>query len=160
MPWRCFRKWRHSSTILGLGTRCEWAVSFMPQPLYTLGNSPLYPFHRRQGEPQSWSGLSIKKKNLSCPWWESNPCHPARSPLLYWLYYAGMEVTRVTINYILAFFCVQNYGHDNSTTFIIVFSLRNRIVPLLYSHTVHTFIAVIMGMTFYLDLGFLHPRRT
>jgi hypothetical protein len=34
-PWRPIREWRcSSSTVLDLGTRCMWVVSFTPQPFY------------------------------------------------------------------------------------------------------------------------------
>jgi len=44
--------WR---SILDLGTRWRWVVSFTPQPLYPQGNSPWYPLGRRLGGPQSRS---------------------------------------------------------------------------------------------------------
>jgi hypothetical protein len=31
--------WRYGCTILDLGTRWRWVVSFMARPLYTRGNS-------------------------------------------------------------------------------------------------------------------------
>jgi hypothetical protein len=40
MQWRCMGEWRYSSTILDLGTRWRWVVSFTTQPLclwYLLG---------------------------------------------------------------------------------------------------------------------------
>jgi hypothetical protein len=43
-------EWRYSSTILVLGTRWRWVVSFTPLPLYLL-----YPLDRRLGEPQNRS---------------------------------------------------------------------------------------------------------
>jgi hypothetical protein len=40
-----------------------WIVSFVPQPLYPQGKSPLYPLDRRLGGPQSRSGRRGKVKN-------------------------------------------------------------------------------------------------
>jgi hypothetical protein len=34
MPWRRMGEWRYSSTILDLGTRWRWVVSYTPRPLY------------------------------------------------------------------------------------------------------------------------------
>jgi hypothetical protein len=42
-------EWRYSSTILDLGIRWRWVVSFMPQPFSPWGKSPQYPFKRRLG---------------------------------------------------------------------------------------------------------------
>jgi hypothetical protein len=52
-------EWRHSSTILDLGTRWRWVVSFTPQPLY-----PQYPLDGRLGGPQIQSGCCGEEKNL------------------------------------------------------------------------------------------------
>jgi hypothetical protein len=40
---------RYISTILDLGTRWRWAVSFTPRPLYSRRKSPGYPLYRRLG---------------------------------------------------------------------------------------------------------------
>jgi len=45
----------------------------MPWPLYPWGKRPQYPFDRRLGGPQRWSGCSGKEKNNPCPCWGSNP---------------------------------------------------------------------------------------
>jgi hypothetical protein len=50
-------EWRHNSTILVLGSRWWWVVSFTPRPLYSRGKSPRYPLDRRLGGPQNRSGL-------------------------------------------------------------------------------------------------------
>jgi hypothetical protein len=63
MLWRCMG-WRYSSTILNLGTRWRWVLSFTPRPLYPWVKSPRYPFNMRLGEPQSQSGCSGVEKNL------------------------------------------------------------------------------------------------
>jgi hypothetical protein len=47
--------WRYSSTILELGIRWRWVVSFTPWLLYTRGKSPRYPLVRRMCGPQSRS---------------------------------------------------------------------------------------------------------
>jgi len=39
-------------------------VNFTPQPLYPQGKNPRYPFRRRLGWPQSWSGLFRKENCL------------------------------------------------------------------------------------------------
>jgi hypothetical protein len=62
--WRCIRESKHSSTILNLGTRWRWAVSFTPLLLYLRGNNPWYPFHRKLGGPHSRSGRYGEEKNL------------------------------------------------------------------------------------------------
>jgi hypothetical protein len=38
-PWRHMGEWRYCSTILDLGTRWRWVVSFTPRPLYPRGES-------------------------------------------------------------------------------------------------------------------------
>jgi hypothetical protein len=53
-----------SSTILVLGTRWRWVVSFTPLPPYSHGNSPLYPLDRRLGGLQSRSVCCGERKNL------------------------------------------------------------------------------------------------
>jgi hypothetical protein len=47
---------RYSTTILDLGTRWRWVVSFTPRPLYSRGKSPRYSFNRKLGGPRSQSG--------------------------------------------------------------------------------------------------------
>jgi hypothetical protein len=64
-------KWSYNSTILDLGTRWRWVVSFMPQ-----GNTPQYSFNRRLDGPQSQSGPFGVKKNLF-PCQESSSSQPA-----------------------------------------------------------------------------------
>jgi hypothetical protein len=53
--------------ILDLGTRWRWVVSFTPLPLYTQGNSPWCPLHRRLDGPQSRSGRGGEEKNSQPP---------------------------------------------------------------------------------------------
>jgi hypothetical protein len=40
----CMVEWRYKYTILGLGARWRWMVSFTPLPLYSREKSSLYPF--------------------------------------------------------------------------------------------------------------------
>jgi hypothetical protein len=72
MPWRNMGECGYSSTILNLGIRWRWAVSFTPRPLY-----PLYSLDRRLDGPQTRSELWRVEKILY-PCWESNPGHRAR----------------------------------------------------------------------------------
>lgn len=37
---RCTGEWKYNSTILGLGTRCRWVVSFVPWLFYPCGKRP------------------------------------------------------------------------------------------------------------------------
>jgi hypothetical protein len=56
-PWRRMgSEGTYNSAILGLGTRWRWVISFTPQPLYSRGKNPRYPYDRRLGGPQSRSG--------------------------------------------------------------------------------------------------------
>jgi hypothetical protein len=56
-------EWRHSYTILDLGTRWRWVVSFTRRPLYPRGKSPRYSLDRRLGGPQSRSERYGEEKN-------------------------------------------------------------------------------------------------
>jgi hypothetical protein len=53
MSWRLMGKWRCSYTILDLGTRWRWMVSFTPLSLYLREKRPQYPIYMRLGGPQS-----------------------------------------------------------------------------------------------------------
>jgi hypothetical protein len=60
-----------ATSILDVGTRWMWRVSFTSQPLYLQGNNPRYPLDRRLGGPQSRSGRVLvyryqKHKTFSC----------------------------------------------------------------------------------------------
>jgi hypothetical protein len=63
-PWRHMVEWRYSSTILDLGTKWGYVVSFSPRPLYRGGKALWYVLSRRLGEPQSQSGRCGQKKNF------------------------------------------------------------------------------------------------
>jgi hypothetical protein len=45
-------EWRYSTTILDLGTRWRWTVSFTPLSLYPRERNPRYPLDRRLCVPQ------------------------------------------------------------------------------------------------------------
>jgi hypothetical protein len=82
MPWRrmgsggCI-----DPHFLDLGISWRWVVSFTPRPLYTPGESPLFPLDRRLGGPQSrLTLLGIDLRPLA---------HPACSQSLYQLRYPG-----------------------------------------------------------------------
>jgi hypothetical protein len=62
-------EWRYSSTILDLGTRWRWVVSFTPRPLYSR-----YSLDGRLGGRQSPSGRYGREKDCR----ESNSGRPAR----------------------------------------------------------------------------------
>jgi hypothetical protein len=71
-PWRRMREWRYSSTILDLGSRQRWVVSFTPLPLY-----PRDPLYRRLGGPPEPVWTSWKReKSLDPPGIEPWPCSP------------------------------------------------------------------------------------
>jgi hypothetical protein len=70
---------RYNSTILDLGTRCGWVVSFMCRPLYSQ-----YPLDRRRWEPVPlWTLYRRKKIAHIC--WESNLDLSACRTLLFWV---------------------------------------------------------------------------
>jgi hypothetical protein len=54
--WKHEGEWSCSFSILYLGTRWRWLVSFTPRPLYTWGNLLRYPLNMRLCGPQSRSG--------------------------------------------------------------------------------------------------------
>jgi hypothetical protein len=59
MPWRHMGKWRNSSTIVDLGIRWRWVVSFTPRSLYYRRKSPRYPLGGWMG-PRA--GLDVVKQ--------------------------------------------------------------------------------------------------
>jgi hypothetical protein len=79
-------EWRYSSTILDLGTKWRWVVSFTPRTLYVRGNSSRFPLARRLGGPQILSGCCGVQKNPLLRR-KSNPGRPAHSLPLYRLSY-------------------------------------------------------------------------
>jgi hypothetical protein len=77
MPWRHTEEWRYSSTILDLGTRWRWVVSYTHRPLYLWGKSPRFLLDRRLGGLQSRSELCGGDTNLELLGIESGPSSPA-----------------------------------------------------------------------------------
>jgi hypothetical protein len=86
---------KYSSTILKLGSRWMWVVSFTHRPLYPRGKGPQYSLDRRVGGPQFWSERFGEEK-ISCFSWESNTDRPARSPSLYRLSYPYSPLLSLT----------------------------------------------------------------
>jgi hypothetical protein len=70
-PWRHMMEWNHSSTILDLGTRRRWVVSFRPLQLYPLRNSFWYPLLRKLIRPQSTGRYRERNKIFPIPGIES-----------------------------------------------------------------------------------------
>jgi hypothetical protein len=82
-------EWRYNSTIVEIGPRRSWVVSFTPRPLSRRGRSPWYPLDRRLGGPHSTSGYYGEKNNLlllsGIEPWPSSP-YPVSIPTeLSWL---------------------------------------------------------------------------
>jgi hypothetical protein len=75
-------EWRYSSTILYLGTRSQWVVSYTPQLLYPKESA------RGTRLTGGWVGLTpgldaVEWRKISCPYRESNLGRPAFIPSLY-----------------------------------------------------------------------------
>jgi hypothetical protein len=64
-PWKYTEKWRHSSTILDLGTRWRWVVSFTLLPPYSRWMNRRYLLSRRLGGLESRSWSFGEEKNLA-----------------------------------------------------------------------------------------------
>jgi hypothetical protein len=83
-------QWIYSSTILDLGTRWRWLVSFMPLPLWPRGKSPGTHWKGGWGVPRGGLDAVKKRKFLILPGLELRPLgRPARSQSLYRLSYPG-----------------------------------------------------------------------
>jgi hypothetical protein len=77
MLWRRMGEWWYSSTILDLGTRWRWVVSFTPQPLYPKEKAPST--HWKGGWVGPRAGLdAVEKTEIPWPSREWNPGHAAR----------------------------------------------------------------------------------
>jgi hypothetical protein len=91
-------EWKYSSTIIDLGTRWRWVVSFTALPLYPRENSP--GTHWIGGWVSPRDGLDAAEKRKILHFRESNPCSPARSPSLNRLSYPDsnmyLEKMRIT----------------------------------------------------------------
>jgi hypothetical protein len=90
MPWKHMREWRHSSTVLDLGTRWKWVVSFTPLPLYTRGKRPGIQWRGGWVGPRVGLDAVEKRKILHCQ--KSNPGRAARSPSLHQLSYPDSTI--------------------------------------------------------------------
>jgi hypothetical protein len=75
---KTYEGWRYSSTVIDLGIRWRWVVSFTPRPLNLRGKSPLYPLDRRLSGPH---GRSVEKGQISYPRRELNPDSLAVQPV-------------------------------------------------------------------------------
>jgi hypothetical protein len=66
-------RWKYSCTVLDIGSRWAWVVSFTPQPLYSRGKKPQLPIvHRRMGGSQNRSGRVYAEEKYLLSYWESN----------------------------------------------------------------------------------------
>jgi hypothetical protein len=75
------RNWSYSSTILILGTRWRWVVSFMPLPLKSQGNSPPYPGCYEDNRNVLSSPLDLSM------YWLNYPCSSHPNSLIFsWKY--------------------------------------------------------------------------
>jgi hypothetical protein len=70
-------------------------VSFKPLPLYLQGNRSRQPLSRTVDGPQSRSGRCTEEKKSHCPFQETNPGRPTRSPSLYRLSYPRTVLERL-----------------------------------------------------------------
>jgi hypothetical protein len=71
-------EWSYSSTILDLGTRCRWMVSFTPGPIYSRRRAPS--IHFRGGWVESRGGLDfVQYRKTSWSYREKNQGRPSRS---------------------------------------------------------------------------------
>jgi len=68
-----------AALIFNLGTRWEGVTNFIPWPLYPQGKNPQYPWNRKLGGPQSWSGPFGEEKIPLHPSWNQNTSHPAHN---------------------------------------------------------------------------------
>jgi hypothetical protein len=93
MQWRHTGEWGYSSTILDLGTRWRWLVSFTLLPLYPRGKSPRHPLDRRLGGRQSRCGCCGEEKNLALPGIEPGPS----SQSLYRLSYPDSQINKYNL---------------------------------------------------------------
>jgi hypothetical protein len=60
-------EWMYSSTILDLGTKWRWVVSFTSRPHYSRRKIPQHPLDRMVGGPQVRSGRCGEQKYLALP---------------------------------------------------------------------------------------------
>jgi hypothetical protein len=77
---KTYGKWSCGSTILDLGTKWRWVVSFTPRPLYSLGKSPRYPLDKRLGGPQNLCECCGEEKNCAPAGIRTPAVQPVASP--------------------------------------------------------------------------------
>jgi hypothetical protein len=77
MPWKHMGEWRYSSTLLDLGTRCRWVVSFILLLLHPWKRAPGTHWIGGWVRPRVDLDSVEKRKILHC--WESNLGRPASS---------------------------------------------------------------------------------
>jgi hypothetical protein len=110
MPWGHVGEWMYSCAILDLSTVWRWAVSFMPWPIYPWAGAPSIHWIGDWVGPRA-SLDPVKKRNISCPCWESNPdswtVH--LSPSLSWLSYfrfANCSICKMLLCQVATWFSV------------------------------------------------------
>jgi hypothetical protein len=90
MPWRRMKEWKYISSILNLGVRWKWVVSFTTLPLYPRANR--YPC----GWVGSRDNLEVmEERKIVSPYRELNPSSSVFKPvawLLYRLSYSGLSL--------------------------------------------------------------------
>jgi hypothetical protein len=123
MSWRHMEESRYSSTILDLGIRWRWIVSFTPLPLYPRGNGLRFPLDGRLGEPQSRSGCCGEEKNVALLGIEPRPSSP--QPVAIPTLVQRGTGSKNNIRY-------QWAGHNTYVSFMVAVSrnLMIRIVPI------------------------------
>jgi hypothetical protein len=93
-----YGEWRYISTILDLGIRWRWIISFILWPLCPQGKRPQYPLNKLSG-PQNQSRRYGEEKNLAT----AGNWNPAVQPLTRphtdwaipkWSYYRGRKKER------------------------------------------------------------------
>jgi hypothetical protein len=74
-----FGEWRISVNILNFGTTWRWVISFTLRPPYARGKSPRTRWIGGWVDIRARLDVVTTKKSHHCPFWELNPCRPARS---------------------------------------------------------------------------------
>lgn len=100
-----------------------------------MGKSPLYPFHRRQGKPQSWSGLS-KKTIIPA---ENQAL--ATQPVAHYYTDCTMLVWRLqgSLNYILVFYVFKTMDMIIAWPSLLFFSKEQNHSFTIFIHTSHIY---------------------
>jgi hypothetical protein len=74
-------EWRYGSTLLALGTRWRWVLSFM-SPIYSQELGPGIQSIGGWVGPRAALAVVDNKNKISSPSWESNSSRPAHNPSL------------------------------------------------------------------------------